>query len=739
MTAEFGRATTAWLRDLANICKAILRALSDWGRTDGIVWVYVLKALIACFLALGVSMKLDLPQPRTAMTTVFVVMQPRSGMVFAKSFYRACGTVVGLVVMLTAIGLFAQQPELFLICTASWVGICTAGATWRRGFAAYGFALSGYTVALIGIPASQHPDAAFMTALTRVAEIVVGIVCSGVVSALLLPERSGEQMRTTVRVRFTSFFNYASSMLSSVVEREKADALNEKFVSDIVGFEAVRNVAIFEGAEVRVRNGRLSRLNSEFMSASTRFHLLIQLVKRIRSEGDELTTKTLDRYLIELEELLRESALRVHSAIEAAGVIPSLERYKSELPNKIATARARLALQDGSRLIDFDTSSELLYRFVDELLAYTSTYASLAVFTHERERWVEHYEAKTNAVAACISGLRATVVMTVFGAFWLATAWPSGTTFTLNTSTVCAMAAWTFNPGRVAFQMTLGTILSSALGFILSFYVYPRIDGFPMLCVALTPFVVIGVWMTTRPRLAAYGVGYCIYLCYLAGPDNVTHYDPSGFINDAIALVLSMLLAAIGFAILVPPGSQWLRDRLLSDLRRQVLLASRGNLVGLRVAFESGVRDLAFQLNATASTSVNAKSMTMAWMFCVLEVGSAVIDLRTELTTLTNRKSCGDLIAGLRETCLTLGRTFEKPSLNGVRSARRVTTAAIESVGLAMAKADPASESLNELQRILSNLHFIRTALLDPQSPINDCFKESSQRTSDHLGASDAA
>src|SRR6185437_15756663 len=113
---------------------ALCTAATEWARTDGLTWIYLFKALAECFLALGIAMKLDLPQPRTAMTTVFIVMQPQSGAVFAKSFYRICGTLVGLVVMLALIGLFAQQPELFIISTAIWVGICTAGAARNRNF-----------------------------------------------------------------------------------------------------------------------------------------------------------------------------------------------------------------------------------------------------------------------------------------------------------------------------------------------------------------------------------------------------------------------------------------------------------------------------------------------------------------------------------------------------------------------------------------------------------------------------
>ncbi|YBU20537.1 FUSC family protein [Pseudomonas aeruginosa] len=53
-------------------------------------------------------MRLELPQPSTVLVTVFIVMQTQSGQVFAKSFYRIVGTLVGLSVMVTLIALFAR-------------------------------------------------------------------------------------------------------------------------------------------------------------------------------------------------------------------------------------------------------------------------------------------------------------------------------------------------------------------------------------------------------------------------------------------------------------------------------------------------------------------------------------------------------------------------------------------------------------------------------------------------------
>jgi len=696
-------------------------AAADWARTDGRTWIYLLKALAAAFLSLFVAMKLDLPQPRTAMTTVFIVMQPQSGMVFAKSFYRICGTLVGLVVMLALIGLFAQQPELFIGATAIWVGICTAGAARNRNFRSYGFVLAGYTAALIGIPAAQHPDGAFLSALTRVAEVVVGIVCSGAVSGLVFPQFTGEQMRTTVRARFSAFVDYVSASLSGKVNRAGIEATNARFVADIVGFEAARSVAVFESPGSRMRSGRLSRLNSEFMTASTRFHALHQLMNRLHEAGASATIEALEPYFKEIAPLLAKSGEPVLSAADAAHAAAQLETYKADLPKRVHATRAGLEASPDVPLLDFDTASELLYRFVDDLHAYAATYASLAVDTHERERWIERYEPKTNAFAAGVAGVRAAIVITVLGAFWIATAWPSGVTLLPVGAATCALASSSPNPTRMAFQMAGGTLLSSLMGIIVVFGLYPRVDGFPLLCVALAPFLLLGVFMTTRPKLAGYGVGYCIFFCFLAGPDNLISYDPAGLMNDALALFLAMAVCSVAFALLLPPSLPWMRNRLLADLRRQIVPACHARLTRLRTRFESGARDLMFQINALAESEPEFKLDTLRWLFTVLEVGNAVLDLRREMETLpVHARYAATMPWRIAERKMrkALAALFDRPGTKRMDEALAATTAAITAVQQILTALTPPREERHQLQRILSHLHFIRTALLDPQSPL---------------------
>ncbi|KVO42068.1 FUSC family protein [Burkholderia ubonensis] len=709
-----GRPPSAWLA-----------ALGDWARTDGVAWLYLVKALLAAFIALGVSMRLDLPAPKTAMTTVFIVMQPQSGAVFAKSFYRVAGTVFGLVATLTFVSLFPQQPQLFLLSIALWIALCTAGAARNRNFRSYGFLLAGYTTALIGLPASQHPDGAFMSAMTRVSEVIVGIVSAGVVSALVFPQYTGEQMRTTVRKRFESFVDYVASALSGQLDRAHIETIHTRFVADVVGFEAARSMAVFEDPDTRMRSGRLARLNSEFMSASSRFHALHQLMNRLHAAGAQAAIAAIEPYFREIAPLLTRNGGPVRTSADAAHSAEQLLAWRDALPRRIRATRAELETQPDFPLLDFDTAAELLYRFITDLQAYAATYASLATATHERERWIERYEPRTNLTAAVIAGIRTATVILALGWFWIESAWPNGVTLVLTAAATCALASSTPRPTAMSAQMAIGTALAVCTGFLLMFGIYPRIDGFVLLCAALAPLLAIGIYMTLKPKLAGYGMGYLIFFCFLAGPDSITHYDPSSFMNDALALVLSMLASAIAFAVLFPPTASWLKKRLFADLRHQAVAACHARLAGLRTRFESGARDLMYQAHTLSADQPDVQRDALRWMFAVLEAGNAAIDLRDELAALpaaaphyAPETPWRRAIDTMRDT---LSALFEKPAADRFDATLAATNAAIDATRQALAALialAPPRDERHRLQRILSHLHFVRTALLDPESPL---------------------
>ncbi|MEX3682188.1 FUSC family protein, partial [Paraburkholderia sp. BR14320] len=65
-----------------------------------------------------------------------------------------------------------------------------------------------------------------------------------------------------------------------------------------------------------------------------------------------------------------------------------------------------------------------------------------------------------------------------------------------------------------------------------------------------------------------------------------------------------------------------------------------------------------------------------------------------------------------------LAALFERPRERHFERALAATADAIAQVQQLMAGFTPSREERHQLLRILSQLHFIRTALLDPQSPL---------------------
>lgn len=698
------------------------RGFFDWARSDGVTWVYIFKVLLAAFLTLWLAMRLELPQPRTAMITVFIVMQPQSGHVFAKSFYRFLGTLAGSAVMVALIALFAQNTELFLGSLAIWVGICSAGAARYRNFRAYGFVLAGYTAAMVGLPALAHPDGAFMAAVWRVLEISLGILCATLVSAAILPQTASAAMRNALYQRFGVFALFVTDGLRGRSQREAFERGNVRFIAEAVGLEGLRSVTVFEDPHMRRRNGRLSRLNSEFMGITTRFNALHQLLERLRSNAADHVVAAIKPGLQDLAELLDGFSGRALTDADAARLAAALAAYKEGLPARVRSLRAQF--QEGApseaEQLDFHTAYELLYRFVDELHSYAQTHASLADHHHAREQWDEPYTPQTNWLASTASGLRAAFILLVLGSYWVATAWPSGATMTLIAAATVGLSAATPNPKRMAFQMACGTLVGAVIGFIEMFFVFPLIDGFALLCVMLAPVIVLGSFLSSRPQFAGVGLGLLIFFSTGSVPDNLTVYNPYSFINDYIAMVMGMLVCAAAGAIILPPNSRWLWQRLEQDLRGQVVYAISGKLKGLGSSFESRTRDLLHQAYGLAAGQPKVQSELLRWMFVVLEVGHAIIELRKEQAILPVHPAYAasqPWRQAIRVMGRSLVRLFLQPSQSNLE---RGLIAVDHAISRVQATDEPFAPHFDTsaLRRVKSYLHFIRTSLLDPQSPL---------------------
>jgi uncharacterized membrane protein YccC len=149
--------------------------------------LFSLKCFASAMLAMYVASRAGLPRPFWSVMTAYIVANPLAGAVRSKALYRFCGTLIGSAATVLMVPLLSNTPELTALALALWVALCLYVSLLDRTPRAYLFMLAGYTAALIGFPSVEAPAAVFDTALARVEEIGLGMLCASLVHGLVLP------------------------------------------------------------------------------------------------------------------------------------------------------------------------------------------------------------------------------------------------------------------------------------------------------------------------------------------------------------------------------------------------------------------------------------------------------------------------------------------------------------------------------------------------------------------------
>ncbi|HMH68622.1 MAG TPA: FUSC family protein [Pinirhizobacter sp.] len=687
------------MTDTGTPLPASRRVVVDTLYEEAGTWLFVFKTLLAFYLTGWLAMRLSLPAPTSAMLTTIIVANRQSGMVLAKSFYRAIGTVGGALVAVLIVAAFPQQRELFLVAMSLWLGICAGGATFYRNFKAYAFVLGGYTAAIVGLPVIDNPPAVFDSAVARLSEVLLALLVSGVVSDVIFPSKMRDVLRRTARDQFAHFIAFVQGATGGRIAREQMERAHLRFVRDAVALEDLRSSVIFEDAEARARSSHMELYNQRFMAASTTFQSLHHLINRLGKAGRTASAQALIHLYAPIGAAL---AAPIEAGTRARIFLPRLVQARQAMEANAPVLREALA--DPTDRRDFDTGAALVQRFVDELHDFVDAAASLeaprvGASSTERVRFVRG----NDFAGALVATTRTTVTMLVLGVFWIETAWPVGSSAMLLATVFAALFAATPNPANVTGSVLLGYVLGVAMGFACVFFVLTKVDGYGLLVAGTAPFMIVSVVMMIRPSMASFGLGCAFGFVNLLALQNPMVFDPASFLNIGIAQVAGVGAAAVAFMI-VPPaiGSRWLRRRQLERLRRQVALAAEAPLPGLRHRFESVNHDLFSQVvSQTQAGSADSRAL-IAWALAVHETGRAVIELRYAMKELDMSATTRRIMDGVVQA---LARFYERPDAERYLVARDAVATAIA-----------ATSEAEHTCVLLDNLHLIRLALLDGES-----------------------
>ncbi len=702
-------ATAPWL-------SALKRETALWGKTEGWRWIFVFKSALAALLAMWLSMRFQLEQPRLAMITVFIVMRPQTGMILTKSLYRIGGTLGGITVSLLLISLCAQEPVLFLLGLALWVGFCTAGAAFFRDFKSYGFVLAGYSAALAGLAAAPQPHAFFSLAITRLSEVTLGILCAGVVSDIILPRRLSDQIKSNIQNRYADFMAFVRASLSGTASRTELEAMQLKLVGNVLVLESIRSVAVLEDSEVRCRDLKLRKLNSEFMAASTTFYSFHQIMNRLTKNAAPAGEALTELYA-SLGQTLATTGASPRSAEAARMSARRLAAFRAILSRKItALKKNNPSLSDPQNAVDFETAIELLHRFLRELHAYTRSYANLP----DNDQGPKSpddicFATHTDPVVALLAGGKAFVSILLVSVFWIASAWPYGASALSFVAVTSALFGSTPDQYRGVRHMTMGHGSGYVSAVLFACLIMPLLDGFLLFGASLLPFLMVGSYIITYPRWIAIGTGYVVFFCAMLSPSNPMVSNPIGVINEGSAALLGTAIAGLVFMTLVPATGAWYKRRLAGQIRRQVVTACFDPIPGLINRFESGTYDLLHRLESTRHLADDQNQRLVAWLFSVREIGRAVIHVREDTAMMQMPHHVSDRV---QESIRSTARLFSRLSARHRDDALDSVTVTINAIQHEMGLESRAPHERDILHRMWTSLHLIRTSLLDDETAL---------------------
>ena len=528
---------------------------------------FAIKTLIGAGLALWLALRWGLEQPAWALMTALIVAQPLSGMVLQKGLARLLGTLVGTIMSVVFMGVFAQTPWLFLLALALWLGLCTATSTLLRSAWSYSFVLAGYTVAIIALPALSHPLTVFDQAVARCTEICLGIVCATASSALLWPMRVELQLADQARVAWRSGMNAARATLAGDGQARKGLL---EILGRIVAVDAQREHAWFEGRRGRQRARAISGLSQKLL-------MLLRIARSVRRQYKQLEPQ------------------------ESAQLMPWMTEVREALgsgdPATLQALRPRLL--DASH--DPHISSAQSYCLVRlTLLMDTALAAGTALQAVEQggesldppRSLTPHRDLSL----ALVFGARSALAFLVVACFWLATAWPAAAGALLLTCVVCSLFASRENGAQIGMSFMRGIFLAIPAAFIVGQILLPQWSSFAMLCLGMGVPLFFGALGMAKPQIGATATSFCLHFIVLVAPLNQMKFDVAVFFNSAQAMVIGVGAAVLAFHLLILRNPTWHGRRLLAATLDDLVRLTRRNLAGAESWFGGRMADRLLQL-----------------------------------------------------------------------------------------------------------------------------------------------
>ncbi|MDF3218373.1 FUSC family protein [Mesorhizobium sp. M7A.F.Ca.CA.001.09.2.1] len=590
-----------------------LAGLTQPTRSD---WIFALRTVSAGLIALLAAYALKLDHPQWAMMTVFIVAQPVAGMVLAKGFYRLLGTLVGGIAAIGITTVFGTNPWVLVTVLAIWIGICTFVSSLLRNPEAYGAALAGYTAMIIGLPAFGQPHLVVDLAVARCAEIVLGIVCAGLTSRLILPKLASDAIVSRLKRCILDLATYAGGAFSGG-DPATLSALHRKLVTDTQTLGEMRAYARLEAPSFAPRAHPVRRTIGQLLSA-------LSAARALHSHAAPKNAALIP-VRSELQALVGEMAAKPGALDDTTPWVARLDTISAkarQMPDA-STDQGDDRVGTITRLTiaaDFADALKQVLRGLDALRAPATRPArgsrQPALVVHR-----DYAGASRNAVRAALATL-------LVAAFWLTTKWSEAAGTVILVAVVSSLFAARPDPVQVAWGFFKGTLLALPFAFLVGQIALPALPGFGWFMLFVVPILVPTALAMANPRYVGVATAFAINFLAFLSPHQAMTYDPGPFFAGSASILVGILLA-IGVFIVVLPADPWLAaNRIVRAMREDLARLCLHERVPRRSAFESLAYDRINQLMPLVQNAGQKGDAVLGGGVAAVTVGLEVLRLR---------------------------------------------------------------------------------------------------------------
>jgi uncharacterized membrane protein YccC len=535
--------------------------------------VFSIKCFAAAMLAYYIALRIGLSRPTWAVTTSYIVAQPLAGAVLSKAAFRIVGTILGAAAAVILVPSFVNEPAALSLGLALWLGLCLYFSLLDRTPRAYTFLLAGYTASIIGFPAVAAPGQIFITALARVEEITLGILCASLLHGTILPRTvTGRLMRRIDGMLADAERWSRDAIAGTTGERLTGD--RRTLALDLGELHQLATHLPFDVARSRPRI-RLVRALQDQLSLSLPLASAVEdRLLELRRMGNAPSPE-LSRLIAHTRDWLEGRWTLERSTGEAGSLIERAREIEPPItfPLEWAAALELSLVARLAELIAVHRDARLLRVQIAAPSARPVAPAIPLLLATTSKRPL--HRDRAHALRAAL----ATIATVLIGcAFWIASGWGDGAGAVLIAGVCCALFGNRDEPAPAVMRFFWGSLIGMAGAALYVFAIFPAVTDFVILAASLAPAALLLGGLSGQPQVSLVTLG--AVLGFFNGLGLADRYAPdfTGFVNGSIAQLVGTLWAVVMVGLFLSVGSERSVERLVRAGWRD--LARRSNAPG---------------------------------------------------------------------------------------------------------------------------------------------------------------